>query len=248
LSRPAVPVKLRQFGDSIRNSVPIYWSLPTDWRRITYAVPEMLTVISWYAARRAHRDLEQVVLDALTEKPTLFAVVADVYTNEVNLRPFVPLAERFGEGLHVLLAAEWPQAGRERDGEILLRRLGLAAEARSRLLRDDGPTRAALVLRDRKPAGIVDLFFRERRRVDDEIDAGLRAREAEAARAIETLLAHLPPPAPPHSQRLAPGEHDWSPAGICRLCGEGRGALLACAGTRSATDTRHDRFELIEID
>jgi hypothetical protein len=208
----------------------------------------MLTVISWYGARRAHRDLEQVVLDALTDRPTLFAVVADLYTNEVNLRPFMPLAERFGEGLHVLLAAEWPQAERERDGEALLRRFGLAAEARVRLLRDEGQTRAALLLRDRTPAGIVDLFFRERRRVDDEVDAELRAREAELGRAIETVLAHLPPPAPPPSRTLAPGEHDWSPSGICRLCGEGRGALLACAGTRSAERARRDRFELIEID
>jgi hypothetical protein len=208
----------------------------------------MLTVISWYGARRAHRDLEQVVLDALGDRPTLLAIVADLYTNEVNLRPFTALAERFGEGLHVLLAAEWPQAERERDGEVLLRRFGVAGEARLRLLRDEGETRAALLLRDRKPVAIVDLFFRERRRVDDEIDGDLRAREAELGRSIETLLAHLPPPAPPASRTLAPGEHDWSASGVCRLCGEGRGALLACAGTRPVDDARRDRFELIEID
>jgi hypothetical protein len=208
----------------------------------------MLTVISWYVARRAHRDLEQVVLDALTDRPTLLAVLADRYTNEANLRPFTPLAERFGDALHVLVAAEWPQEERERDGEALLRRFGLAAEARLRLLRDEGERRAALLLRRRKPAGIVDLFFRERRRADDEIDAQLRAREDAAAGAIETLLATAPPPAPPQVRALAPGEHDWSPAGICRLCGDGRGALLACAGTRPKQEPRHDRFELIEID
>jgi hypothetical protein len=208
----------------------------------------MLTVISWYGARRAHADLEQVVLDALTDRPTLLAVVSDLYTNEANLRPFAPLAERFGDGLHVLLAAEWPQEERERDGEALLRRFALAAEARLRLLRDDGATRAGLVLRQRKPAGIVDLFFKERPRVDDAVEAELRAREAEAARAIETLLAALPPPAAPPRRALAPGEHDWSASGVCRLCGEGRGALLACAGTRPTTEPRRDRFELIEME
>jgi hypothetical protein len=208
----------------------------------------VLTVVSWYAARRAHKDLEQVVLDALTDRPTLLAIVSDLYTNEVNLRPFAPLAERFGDGVHVLLAAEWPQEERERDGEALLRRFGLAAEARLRLLRDEGAARAALVLRKRKPAGIVDLFFRERRRADDAVEAELCAREAELARTIETMLASLPPPAPEPPRTLAPGEHDWSPSGVCRLCGEGRGALLACAGTRETAAAPRDRFELIEID
>jgi len=35
---------------------------------------------------------------ALTDQPTLLAIVADKYTSEEKLRPFAPLAERFAGG------------------------------------------------------------------------------------------------------------------------------------------------------
>src|SRR5438874_6132206 len=107
----------------------------------------VLTVISWYAARRARRTLQEMVGQALTDKPTHLTVVTDQYTNEDHLRPFAPLAERFGDHLHVIVAAEWQQQDRERDGEVLLKGLGIAPDVRRRLLRDEGAGRLALVLR-----------------------------------------------------------------------------------------------------
>ncbi|MGZ6141794.1 MAG: hypothetical protein ACXWLM_00585, partial [Myxococcales bacterium] len=122
----------------------------------------MLTVISWYAARRSRRQLHEWVARALTDKPTLLAVVSDKYTQEAHVRPFAPLAERFGDRLHVILAAEWEQEDRERDGEVLFRQLGLAPEARRRVLRDEGKTRLGVVLRQKQPIALIDLFFEER--------------------------------------------------------------------------------------
>ncbi|HZX96434.1 MAG TPA: hypothetical protein VFE90_18070, partial [Myxococcales bacterium] len=122
----------------------------------------MYTVIPWFAARRARKTLWQLLQPALTDKPTLLAIVADKYTNEDRLRPFAPLAERFAGRLHVVLAAEWEQADREREGEAALRELGLVPEARRRALRDEGPVRVAVLLRQKRPVGLIDVFFEER--------------------------------------------------------------------------------------
>lgn len=213
----------------------------------------MFTVISWYAARRSRKELHQLVQAALTDKPTLLAIVSDRYTNEDHLRPFAPLAERFGDRLHVILAAEWEQEDRERDGEIALRNLGLAPEARRRLLRDEGKSRLALVLRQKIPVALVELFFEERGyttldgRPDPRGDE-MRAREERVAAQLEDLLGRLPPPAPPPPRTLKPGEHDFSPRGICNFCGQGRSTLLACTSTKKDDGPHHDRFELIELD
>lgn len=213
----------------------------------------MFTVISWYAARRSRKELHQLVQAALTDKPTLLAIVSDRYTNEDHLRPFAPLAERFGDRLHVILAAEWEQEDRERDGEIALRNLGLAPEARRRLLRDEGKSRLALVLRQKIPVALVELFFEERgyTTLDGRPDPRgneMRAREERVAAQLEDLLGRLPPPAPPPPRTLKPGEHDFSPRGICNFCGQGRSTLLACTSTKKDDGPHHDRFELIELD
>src|SRR5207237_6223350 len=96
----------------------------------------VLTVLSWFAARRSRKSLRDIVSGELRPAPTLLAMLSDRYTNEDNLRPFAPLAEQLGDRMHVFLLAEWPQDERERDGDALLRAFGLAAEARPLLLRD----------------------------------------------------------------------------------------------------------------
>lgn len=213
----------------------------------------MLTVISWYAARRSRRTLSEWIQRALTDKPTLLAIVADQYTQEAHLRPFAPVADRFGDRLEVILAAEWEQEEREADGEAALKQLGLAPETRRRLLHDEGKARAAVLLRQKQPVALLDLFFEERGfttldgRPDPQGDA-VRAREDEVVRRLEELMVRLPPPAPPPSRALQPGEHDFSPQGLCRFCGQGRSSLLACPGTRRDESPRRDRFELIELD
>jgi hypothetical protein len=211
------------------------------------------TVIPWFAARRARKTLWQLLQPALTDKPTLLAIVADKYTNEDRLRPFAPLAERFAGRLHVVLAAEWEQADREREGEAALRELGLVPEARRRALRDEGPVRVAVLLRQKRPVGLIDVFFEERAYTTldgrpDPRGEEMRAREDEVARRIDEVLVRLPPPAPPAPRVLQPGEHDFSPAGLCRFCGEGSATLLACSGTRRDEGPRRDRFQLIEVD
>jgi len=60
----------------------------------------------------------------------------------------------------------------------------------------------------------------------------MREREDEVARSIDEVLVRLPPPAPPPPRTLQAGEHDFSPQGLCRLCGAGSSTLLACPGTR----------------
>lgn len=213
----------------------------------------MLTVISMYAARRSRRTLSEWIQRALTDKPTLLAIVSDQYTQEAHLRPFVPLSERFEGRLDVILAAEWKAEDRETEGEAALRQLGLAPEARRRLLHDEGKARAAVVLRQKQPVALIDLFFEERGfttmdgRPDPRGDE-IRAREDAVARKLEDLIGRLPPPAPPPPRILQPGEHDFSPQGLCRFCGQGRSTLLACPGTRRDEGPRRDRFELIEID
>jgi hypothetical protein len=211
------------------------------------------TVIPWFAARRARKSLGQVLQAALGEGPTLLAILGDKYTNQDRLRPFAPLAERFQGRLHVILAAEWEQEDRERQGEAALRELGVAPEARRRMLRDEGRARVALLLRQKQPVALVELFFEERAFVglDGQPDpraAEIAAREDEVARRIDEALVRLPPPAPPPSRTLQPGEHDFTPQGLCRFCGQGRSTLLACPGTRRDEDPPRDRFELIELD
>ena len=213
----------------------------------------MLTVISWYAARRSRRQLHEWVARALTDKPTLLAVVSDKYTQEAHLRPFAPVAERFGDRLHVILAAEWEQEDRERDGEVMLRQLGLAPTARHRVLHDEGKARTGLVLRQKQPVALIELFFEERGyttldgRPDPRGDE-IRAREDHVVRQLEELLVRLPPPAPPPPRTLKPGEHDFSERGICSYCGQGRSTLMACTGTKRDESPPRDRFELIELD
>ena len=120
------------------------------------------TVIPWFAARRARKSLWQILQPALTDRPTLLAVLRDKYTSEDKLRPFAPLAERFGGRLHVIVALEWEQEDRDREGEVALRELGVAPEVRPRLLRDEGHRRFALLLRQKRPVAVVEVFFEER--------------------------------------------------------------------------------------
>src|SRR5215470_17132356 len=89
----------------------------------------VLTVISFSAARRSRTPLSQLVADHLRAEPTLLAFLSDRYTSESSLRPFAPLADKLGSRMHVLVLAEWPQPERERDGEALLRALGVSREA-----------------------------------------------------------------------------------------------------------------------
>jgi hypothetical protein len=211
------------------------------------------TVIPWFAARRARKSLAQLVQAALTNGPTLLAIVSDKYTNEDKLRPFAPLAARFAGRLHVLLAAEWEQEDREREGEATLRDLGVVPEARRRLLRDEGRQRFALLLRQKQPVALLEVFFEERAQsgLDGRPDprAGeIAAREDEVARRIEEVLVRLPPPAPPARRTLQPGEHDFSSQGLCGFCGQGRATLSACPGTKRDETPPRDRFELIELD
>jgi hypothetical protein len=211
------------------------------------------TALPWFAARRARKSLAQLLQASFTDGPTLLAILGDKYTNPDRVRPFAPLAERFRGRLHVILAAEWEPEERERQGEAALRDLGVAPDARRRLLRDEGRSRVALLLRQKRPVGLIDLFFEERAfaGLDGKPDpraAEIAAREDEVARRIDDLLVRLPPPAPPPRRTLQPGEHDFSPQGLCRFCDQGRATLLACSGTRRDDDPRRDRFELIELD
>ena len=213
----------------------------------------MLTVISWYAARRSRRQLHEWVQRALTDQPTLLAIVSDQYTQEAHLRPFAPVAKRFGDRLEVILAAEWEQDDRERDGEVVLRQLGLAQAGRHRVLHDEGKARTGVVLRQKQPVALIELFFEERgfTTLDGQPDprgAEIAAREDHVVRQLEQLLVRLPPPAPPPPRALPPGEHGFSAQGLCRFCGQGKSTLSLCPGTKRDDGPRRDRFELIELD
>jgi hypothetical protein len=155
--------------------------------------------------------------------------------------------------MHVILAAEWDQEDRERDGRVLLRALGLAPSVQPRLLRDEGEARMGIVLRARRPIALIELFFAERGNTmydgrPDPISEKLREREEHIAEQLQQLLGRLPPPAPPPPRRLEPGEHDFSPQGLCRLCGESTTTLAACGATKGGESPARDRFELIELD
>lgn len=211
----------------------------------------VLTVISWFDARKSRKTLQELVARALTDKPTVLCIVSDKFTNRDQLRPFVPLADRFGDKLHFILAAEWEEDHREREGATLLRGLGLAAEQRPALLHDTGPERRAVVLRQKQPIALIDLFFQERGRA---LDGGADPRHEEflqiedaIAAELEKLLVRLPPQPPPPLRALQAGEHDFTIGGVCHCCGDGRSTLRICPGRRD-DGPKHDRFELIELD
>ncbi len=209
---------------------------------------QVLTVISWFAARRSRRPLFELVQGSLTNRPALIAIVSDQYTNEHHIRPFAPLAERLEGRMDVILAAEWHAEDRVAEGEALYRSLAVAPQVRARLTADEGDQRVALVVRQKKPIALLELFFRERARVDDEEELRLRALEDAALLRLEELLRLLPPQPPPPSRLLAPGEHDFAANGLCRACNQGSSTLSLCPGTRKDEGPRRDRFELIELD
>ena len=209
---------------------------------------EVLTVISWFAARKSRRPLFELVQRALTNRPALIAVVSDQYTNEHHLRPFAPLAGRLEGRMDVILAAEWRAEDRVADGEALWRSLAVAPEVRPRLVTDQGDQRMALVVRQKQPIALIELFFKERAHVDDPREAELQALEGAALARLEELLRLLPPQPPPPPRMLAPGEHDFAATGLCRACNAGRSTLSLCPGARKDDGPRRDRFELIELD
>jgi hypothetical protein len=198
------------------------------------------------------------VLAELTDKPTLLAIVSEMYTQEHHIRPFMPLAERFAGRLEIILCAEWPQAEREKEGESLLAALALAPEARPRLLRDEGDVRVGVVLRAKQPVALIDLYFAERAPpsplyADDGREVIFTSREERVAIELSQLLTRLPaqPPAPPPAPLLKAGEHDFNRGGVCRLCADGPMSRRPCPGTqslKSAEEKSRDRFELIELE
>jgi len=183
----------------------------------------VLTVVSFSAARRSRTPLPQLVADHLRPEPTLLALLSDRYTSESSLRPFAPLADKLGSRMHVLVLAEWPQPERERDGEALLRTLGVSREAWPMLLRDEDDTRFAVVLHRGRPVALINLFFRELPQGSGgSEEQELLAWEDEALRKLEALLSRLS--LPPEAARPAapPPPPDAGPS--------------------------RDRFELIELD
>jgi len=187
-------------------------------------LPAVLNVLSWSVARKSRTPIVQLVADHLRPDPTLFALLADRYTSESSLRPFAPLAEKLRDRMHVLVLAEWPQPDRERDGEILLRSLGVSPEAWPMLLRDEDDARFAVVLHRGRPVALINLFFRELPYGSGSPeDEELRACEEEALRKLEALLSRLSP-LPPDAAPPPVPRHDPDPS------------------------PRRDRFELIELD
>jgi hypothetical protein len=213
-----------------------------------------LTVLTWYGARRLRKSMQQLVMDQLTDRPTLLAICSEMYTQEQHIRPFAPLAERFAGRVEIILCAEWQQDAREKDGEALLKALGLAAEARPRLLRDEGDVRVGVVLRAKQPVALIDLYFAERAPAspmyaDDGREAFFTTREDRAAVQLNQLLTRIPaqPPPPPPKPLLQQGQHDFNRGGVCLLCGDGPMSRRECPGTKKQEPGR-DRFELIELD
>jgi hypothetical protein len=184
----------------------------------------VLTVLSWSTARKSRTPIVQLVADHLRAEPTLLALLADRYTSESSLRPFAPLAEKLRDRMHVLVLAEWPQDERERDGEILLRSLGVSREAWPMLLRDEDDARFAIVLNRGRPVALINLFFRELPQGSGGAqEEEVRAWEDEALRKLEALLSRLSPLPPDAAPRPDPPRNpDPAPS--------------------------RDRFELIELD
>jgi len=184
----------------------------------------VLTVVSISSARRSRTQLTQLVSSQLRPEPTLLALLSDRYTSESSLRPFAPLADQLDPRMHVLVLAEWPQAERERDGEALLRSLGVTREAWPMLLRDEDDTRFAVVLHRGKPVALINLFFREVPQGSGGAEEeAVRSWEEEALRKLESLLSRLSP-LPPETTRAAPRPAPPDPG------------------------PSRDRFELIELD
>ncbi len=213
-----------------------------------------LKVITWYGARRLRKSMQKLVMDELTDKPTVLCIVSEMFTQEHHIRPFAPLAERFDGRIEFLLCAEWQQEAREKDGEPLLAALGVAREAWPRLLRDEGDVRVGVVLRAKQPIALIDLYFAERAPngplyADDGRELIFSTREERAATQLSQLLTRLPaqPPPPPPAPMLQPGQHDFNRGGVCRLCGDGPMSRRACPGTK-AEEPGRDRFELIELE
>lgn len=151
----------------------------------------MLTVLTWYQARRERRTLSDLVGSRLSERPTLLCIVSEQFRQESHLRPFTPLAEALGDRMDVVLCAEWPQDVREVEGSDLLRRLGLVQWAWPRMLVDNrGELRGAVVLRERRPVGLIDIFFAEKDRLDgnDALERDLASRESTIVSELSRLL------------------------------------------------------------
>jgi hypothetical protein len=211
----------------------------------------VLTVINWFSFRRSRGQLHDWVARQMTDKPTLVAVVGDKYTSESSLRPFTPLGERFGDRLHVLLAAEWPGHDRQSDGRQMFERLGVADSVIDALVRDAGDSRLGLLFKQKRPFALVELFFVERGQFPGEPDGKeleLRALETELFEGLEKCLLPSTPPDPGLARPLRPGEHDFGANGICRKCNDGRASLRACPGPKRDEGPNRDRFELIELD
>lgn len=172
----------------------------TTARMLLHSRRMPFTVLTWYGARRARKPLHELVRFELTDRPTLLALVGDKFTQESHIRPFRPLAERFGERLHVLLCAEWEERDRVRDGEALFSALGVAPDLRPRLLSDEGELRCGLFLKQKLPLALIDLYFVERGApmstgMDDGREPFFLAREEVVAREVERLMARAIPPA-----------------------------------------------------
>ena len=179
------------------------------------------TVLTWYGARRARKPLHELVRFELTDRPTLLALVGDKFTQESHIRPFRPLAERFGERLHVILCAEWEEEDRARDGAALFKALGVAPDLVPRLLCDDGELRCGVFLKQRLPVALVDLYFVERGAptstgMDDGREPYFLAREEVVAREVERLMARAVPPQALAAAQQARAEAE---AGLSLLAG-----------------------------
>ena len=198
--------------------------LSSPWTSPGLCSAAVLTVLSWSTARKSRTPIVQLVADHLRAEPTLLALLADRYTSESSLRPFAPLAEKLRDRMHVLVLAEWPQDERERDGEILLRSLGVSREAWPMLLRDEDDARFAIVLNRGRPVALINLFFRELPQGSGGAqEEEVRAWEDEALRKLEALLSRLSPLPPDAAPRPDPSRNpDPAPS--------------------------RDRFELIELD
>jgi hypothetical protein len=198
--------------------------LPSPWTSPGLCSAAVLTVLSWSTARKSRPPIGQLVADHLRAEPTLLALLADRYTSESSLRPFAPLAEKLRDRMHVLVLAEWPQDERERDGEILLRSLGVSREAWPMLLRDEDDARFAIVLHRGRPVALINLFFRELPQGSGGAqEEEVRDWEDEALRKLEALLSRLSPLPPDAAPRPDPSRNpDPAPS--------------------------RDRFELIELD
>jgi hypothetical protein len=217
------------------------------------------TVFTWYGARRARKSLLELVRRELTDRPTLLAVLEDKFTQENHVRPFQPLAERFGERLHVILCAEWDPPLRQTEGERLFRDLGVAEEQLPRLLTDEGESRCAVLLRTRQPVALLDLYFVERgysreTGLVDGREPYFLEREERAAQELERLLARPAPPpltlpAPPSAASLAAAIPGATVLGPARSQQPPRSTPRPPAPLpREEEGPRRDRFELIELE